>query len=693
MAILKFKDENNQWQDLPAIRGRDGVIQYQAGNGITIDNNTISAIQQDLSNYYTKSEVNNLIAAIETVSLDVEQTLPATGEPNVIYLVPSSDPGTQNAMDEYIYVNNAWEKIGSTAVDLSNYYTKSEVDTAIAACATEADLEPGGSHFMSIKTVTRDFALGSHAYGVALDSSSTLSNPAITSIQSLLRQIFDDVNKHWIYKPEDIADYDGQRVLIVGRSESGSEFIQTLFVRFNQTSPNPTYGTLVYKDDVTGTLTGNISLTYTDNKVSNVTISGNIVANGYLSKTNMNQYTPSGDYNPATKKYVDDAVAGAGGVTQADLLKRGIYVRCDTQLNNTDTASLSNAAIAELQAGLQAAYDAGLSTVDITLAFKTNNSNTLGYMSYQVYNLRLHSGIHLIGKPTSMHYSEFNSNTTTFADAAPIKKFQLVISATWSGNTITVTRAEYRLVQKTIMFLDNTYNYTPTANYHPASKKYVDDSIAAIPTPTATEQRVIYIDISSTYTSVLSGDRTYQNITIPTEALAELNALDDISNALIIIHTAYDHVLLNPQSKGTLIDSSVTPNVYGNTYVGTAIRYGSVVPSTPTYTQCCLVIKYTKDPFTLTGTCDFRSRPQEIALKSELHTHTNKTLLDTLTAGDVSDWNSAVTNSHTHTNKTVLDGISSSDITNWNKTHIYSGTSTPGAGTGENGDIYVKYTA
>ena len=635
MAILKFKDENNQWQDLAALRGRDGVIQYQAGNGIVIDGNVISAIQQDLSNYYTKSQVNDLIDAIDKVSLEAVNELPATGEPNVIYLVPSANPQTTNAKDEYIYINNAWEQIGTTAVDLSNYYTKSEVDNKVITTLTENT------------TLTRY-----GVYKVATDINKGIRVTGITTGSYYTIPLY------------------GEGVLIyAGNKDYSQTAWRDVFFYFCTAWNEPM---IYYWNDSTRK----------EFQLSN-----------YLAKNNTTSYTPSGDYNPATKKYVDDAVAGAGGgIDPAELLKRGIYVRCDSQLNTSSTTSLSAAAIAELQAGLQAAYDAGLSTVDITLAFKTNNSSTLGYMTYQVYGLRLHSSVHIIGKPTSMHYLDFNSDTTTYADAAPIRKFELVISATWSGDTITVTAAQYRLVQKNLLFSDNVYAYTPTGNYNPATKKYVDDSIASA-IPTGLEQRVIYIDISSTYTGVLSGDHTYQNITIPAEALAELNALDDISNALIIIHTAYDHVLLNPQSKGTLIDSSVTPKVYGNTYVGTAIRYGSVVPSSPTYTQCCLVIRYTKDPFTLTGTCDFRSKPQEIALKSELHTHSNKTILDTITAGNVSDWNDAVTNGHTHANKTVLDGISSSDITNWNKTHIYSGTSTPGAGTGENGDIYVKYTA
>lgn len=58
------------------------------------------------------------------------QQLPATGENGVIYLVPNGD----NAFDEYIWLENEerFEKLGYD-VDLSDYYTKTEVDTALAA--------------------------------------------------------------------------------------------------------------------------------------------------------------------------------------------------------------------------------------------------------------------------------------------------------------------------------------------------------------------------------------------------------------------------------------------------------------------------------------------------------------------------------------------------------------------------------
>lgn len=64
----------------------------------------------------------------------IVQTLPTEDiSESTIYLVPSLDSETQNLYDEYIYVNNNWEKIGSKSIDLSNYYTKTQVDNLIAS--------------------------------------------------------------------------------------------------------------------------------------------------------------------------------------------------------------------------------------------------------------------------------------------------------------------------------------------------------------------------------------------------------------------------------------------------------------------------------------------------------------------------------------------------------------------------------
>lgn len=96
----------------------------------------------DLINYYNKTqtynkdEVNNLIGSVSGgISFVVVDTLPTTGESNKIYLVPHNH-GSTDVYDEYIYVNNNWEKIGNTDIDLTNYATKTFVNDAVSTATT-----------------------------------------------------------------------------------------------------------------------------------------------------------------------------------------------------------------------------------------------------------------------------------------------------------------------------------------------------------------------------------------------------------------------------------------------------------------------------------------------------------------------------------------------------------------------------
>lgn len=101
-------------------------IEGGIGGGAQIDDNIISTT--------TTWSSSKIVSELANAGFDVQvvQTLPATGEAHTLYFVPSADPKTQNIYDEYLYANNAWEQVGSTAVDMSDYYTKSEVDTNFA---------------------------------------------------------------------------------------------------------------------------------------------------------------------------------------------------------------------------------------------------------------------------------------------------------------------------------------------------------------------------------------------------------------------------------------------------------------------------------------------------------------------------------------------------------------------------------
>lgn len=76
----------------------------------------------NLSNYYTKTEIDNIISSIETLQFEIAQQRPLKDiKTNTIYLIPSNNSKNENIYDEYIYINDSWELIGNTTTDLSGY--------------------------------------------------------------------------------------------------------------------------------------------------------------------------------------------------------------------------------------------------------------------------------------------------------------------------------------------------------------------------------------------------------------------------------------------------------------------------------------------------------------------------------------------------------------------------------------------
>lgn len=103
---------------------------------LTNDSGFITKTVNDLTNYYlktetyTKEEVNQLITPALTIQI-VQQLPTQDISTTTIYLVPATSTGTNNYYDEYMYINNAWELLGTTQVDLSDYYTSEQVNTLL----------------------------------------------------------------------------------------------------------------------------------------------------------------------------------------------------------------------------------------------------------------------------------------------------------------------------------------------------------------------------------------------------------------------------------------------------------------------------------------------------------------------------------------------------------------------------------
>ena len=67
----------------------------------------------------------------EDFKVSVEQDrsiLNSVGQEKVFYFLPKEDSTDLDYYDEYLYVNNRWDKVGSTKIDLSNYYQKNQIN-------------------------------------------------------------------------------------------------------------------------------------------------------------------------------------------------------------------------------------------------------------------------------------------------------------------------------------------------------------------------------------------------------------------------------------------------------------------------------------------------------------------------------------------------------------------------------------
>lgn len=112
-----FNLQNQKGQ--PYITAQDSVINF---TGNVKKNNAALTTSTELNAAVDRLEQE--IAGMASVSFRSVSELPTTGEPNVIYLVPKDSTTPTDVKVEYIWVDNHWETIGTTDIDLSTKQDK-----------------------------------------------------------------------------------------------------------------------------------------------------------------------------------------------------------------------------------------------------------------------------------------------------------------------------------------------------------------------------------------------------------------------------------------------------------------------------------------------------------------------------------------------------------------------------------------
>ena len=168
-------------------------------------------VNVDLSNYATKQDLQSLPKfAIAVVAELPEDDISTT----TVYL-KAHEHGDSDVYDEYIYVNNKWEKIGNTDIDLSNYATKAYADQAETDAVSAAKTYTDGQLANYTTTEGLTTLLSDKADASALteldgrvdgiDGRLTTAEEGVSTNKSEIAAIKTDVSTNYAKKTDKIA--------------------------------------------------------------------------------------------------------------------------------------------------------------------------------------------------------------------------------------------------------------------------------------------------------------------------------------------------------------------------------------------------------------------------------------------------------------------------------------------------------
>lgn len=462
-ATKEIPDEYPKWIDIAneKIKEMDNlnITTERVEDGVDI-------VLTDKKGVTTRTEVKDGVpgpvgppGAPGAVKMQVVDTLPETGETDTIYLVKKSNPSEQNLYDEYVYTDTGWEHIGDTSVDLTDYYTKTETD-AITGNLENLTTENKNNLVEAINEI-----IGEEIPQLNFGNYSLLDSGTYTrsDISPLLAETISKITKN----------YTQQGCLILfGYQELGIFRIGTAGTSgINKTTSMS--GTTYY-------LQGGLNYSSFNFVYFNLTISTDKVINcirtgiceyspkQLLTKDNTIQYTPTSDYNPATKKYVDDNVKTYTAGNNIEISDDNVI---SSSVNGFIELTDETVILKNLNVGI---YKLTPSVKHIE--YTTNKTyNTAGYMDCFMF-VSDYRGI-------KKGYV-FDDNTITFFDGSTssvaygyIEKSIPNILTTYQDATIRGTHTYTTLPKTTLV---------PTTDDQFVNKKYVDDQVGNINTILAT---------------------------------------------------------------------------------------------------------------------------------------------------------------------------------------------------------------
>lgn len=132
------------------------------------------------SDYVTTTAFNQAISNINSFNVLVVDSLPTENiDSHTIYLV-SKTAETNDVYDEYLYINNEWEHIGNTKVDLSDYVTTNTLNIELNKKANSTHTHTK-SEITDLTEYTLPTASSTQLGGVKVGSGLAINNGVLSA--------------------------------------------------------------------------------------------------------------------------------------------------------------------------------------------------------------------------------------------------------------------------------------------------------------------------------------------------------------------------------------------------------------------------------------------------------------------------------------------------------------------------------
>lgn len=324
-----YKKEGGQLSEEEWLKSLNGLTPTIGENG----NWFLGTVDTGLPSRGPKGDTGSIkfIVVTELPTENIDET--------AIYLKPVESPKGENNFEELIYVNGKWEDLGTpnVAVDLSNYYTKEESDEKLLTKQDKLVAGNGIELDGNVIKAVPDFSMYSVYYAKPKDGEDYIlinDLPAHKYPSDAVQT--KKVNVLPTGLDLKIRKADGSIVNITGLGDINSNSRKTGFraviIQYSgnsleeMTSDYAIISMLVYNYDspqfYLGYLYKNNTSIYSpgsDFPNGDIVTDGQVSfkyakKNSVLTKTNTTSYTPTSDYHPATKKYVDDQVGNINTV-------------------------------------------------------------------------------------------------------------------------------------------------------------------------------------------------------------------------------------------------------------------------------------------------------------------------------------------------------------------------------------------